>query len=176
MRLNLICLISILLLLNACGNDKHQNSTQSATTPMENTAPTTATAQTPTAAPTKPQAKESDETPAQQQDDMTSQAKEASTVAADDSNKEGLALAKASGCLACHAVDKKVVGPAWKDVAERYAGDSGAKAKLIVKVANGGRGNWTEVVGNMAMPPYSPRVSAENIEALVEFVLSLHND
>ena len=65
---------------------------------------------------------------------------------------------------------------AWKDVAERYAGDSGAKAKLIVKVANGGRGNWTEVVGNMAMPPYSPRVSAENIEALVEFVLSLHND
>jgi cytochrome c len=174
MRLNLICLIS-LLLLNACGEDKQQNSTPSATTP-ENAAPTTAATQTPTAEPTKPEAKESDTAPAQQQVDIPSQAKEISLVAVDDSNKESLALAKASGCLACHAVDKKAVGPAWKDVAKRYAEDPGAKAKLIVKVAKGGRGNWTEVVGNVAMPPYSPRVSAENIEALVDFVLSLDKE
>jgi cytochrome c len=86
-----------------------------------------------------------------------------------------LELAKKSGCLACHAVDKKVVGPAWKDVAARYAGDPQAKSKLVEKVAKGGRGNWTDVVGNMAMPPYSPRVSDADIETLVDFVLSLNN-
>jgi len=84
-----------------------------------------------------------------------------------------LALARKSGCLACHSVDKKVVGPAWKDVAARYKGNTDARAKLIEKVSKGGRGNWTEVTGNVAMPPYSPRVSPENIEQLVDFVLSL---
>lgn len=84
-----------------------------------------------------------------------------------------LALAKQSGCLACHAVDKKVVGPAWRDVSKRYKEDPDAKTKLIAKVSKGGKGNWTEVVGAAAMPPYSPRVSDQNIEKLVDFVLSL---
>lgn len=84
-----------------------------------------------------------------------------------------LALAKKSGCLACHAVDNKVVGPAWRDVSKRYKDDPEAKSKLIAKVSKGGRGNWTEVVGAVAMPPYSPRVSDENIAQLVDFVLSL---
>lgn len=84
-----------------------------------------------------------------------------------------LELAKKSGCLACHSVDKKVVGPAWKDVAEKYKGDSGAKAALIEKVSKGGKGNWTSVTGGVPMPPYSPRVSEADIEKLVDFVLSL---
>lgn len=80
-----------------------------------------------------------------------------------------LDLAKKSGCLACHSVEKKVVGPAWKDVAAKYKGDAGAKATLIEKVKKGGKGNW----GAAPMPPYSPRVSDANIEKLVDFVLSL---
>lgn len=101
--------------------------------------------------------------------------------------EEGLELAKKSGCLACHAVDKKVVGPAWKDVAEKYKGqteitatltdgtvEKGApKAVLIKKVHKGGKGNWTQVTGGVPMPPYSPRVPDADIEKLVDFVLTL---
>lgn len=86
---------------------------------------------------------------------------------------DALALAKQSGCLACHSVDKKIVGPAWKDVSARYKNDTEARTKLIAKIKAGGKGNWTEVTGGMAMPPYSPRVSDHNIEILVDFVLSL---
>jgi len=84
-----------------------------------------------------------------------------------------LDLAKKSGCLACHSVDHKVVGPAWMDVSKRYKGDATAKEKLIAKVKTGGKGNWTEVTGGIPMPPYSPRVPDADIEALVTFVLSL---
>lgn len=86
---------------------------------------------------------------------------------------DALSLAKQSGCLACHSVDKKIVGPAWKDVAARYKNDPEAKARLIAKVKAGGKGNWAEITGGMAMPPYSPRVSDHDIEILVDFVLSL---
>ena len=82
-------------------------------------------------------------------------------------------LAKKSGCTACHAIDRKVVGPAWADVGKRYKGDAGAKAALIAKVKKGGKGNWTEVTKGVPMPPYSPRVSDANIEELVTFVLGL---
>jgi cytochrome c len=84
-----------------------------------------------------------------------------------------LDLAKKSGCLACHAVEKKVVGPAWGDVAAKYKGDAGAKAALVDKVKKGGKGNWTEVTGGVPMPPYSPRVADADIEALVDFILGL---
>lgn len=84
-----------------------------------------------------------------------------------------LELAKKSGCLACHSVDKKVVGPAWKDVATKYKGDKAARAALIDKVKKGGKGNWTQVTGGVPMPPYSPRVPDADIEKLVDFVLGL---
>ncbi|HEY5603285.1 MAG TPA: c-type cytochrome [Gammaproteobacteria bacterium] len=84
-----------------------------------------------------------------------------------------LELAKKSGCLACHSVDKKVVGPAWKDVAAKYKGDAGAKATLIEKVKKGGKGNWTAVTGGAPMPPYSPRVKDEDISKLIDFVMTL---
>ena len=84
-----------------------------------------------------------------------------------------LALAKKSGCLACHSVEKKIVGPAWNDVSAKYKGDAGARDRLIAKVKKGGKGNWTKVTGGAPMPPYSPRVSDENIAKLVDFVLGL---
>ena len=84
-----------------------------------------------------------------------------------------LDLAKKSGCLACHSVEKKVVGPSWKDVAAKYKGDAGAKATLITKVKKGGKGNWTKVTGGAPMPPYSPRVKDADIEKLVDFIMAL---
>lgn len=84
------------------------------------------------------------------------------------SEAEGLALAKKSNCLTCHAIDKKVVGPAWKDVAAKYRGDAGAEERLANVIAKGGRGNW----GGMAMPA-NPQVSEADRRSLARFVLSL---
>lgn len=87
---------------------------------------------------------------------------------------EGLDLARQSGCLACHSIENKIVGPAWRNVAARYRGDSEARAMLIDKVKRGGKStNWTKETGGIPMPPYSPRVSDVNIEALVDFILAL---
>ncbi len=80
-----------------------------------------------------------------------------------------LALAKKSGCMARHSIEKKIVGPAWKDVAAKYKGDASAKSRLIAKIKKGGKGVW----GPAPMPPYSPRVSDANIEKLTDFILSL---
>ncbi len=85
------------------------------------------------------------------------------------SKDDALALAKKSGCLACHSIEKKVVGPAWKDVSAKYKGDASMKAKLIDKVKKGGKGVW----GQVPMPPYSPRVADADIEKLVGFVISI---
>ena len=93
-------------------------------------------------------------------------------VMANNAAADELALAKKSGCLACHSIEKKIVGPAWKDVANRYKGKD-AKAALVKKVKAGGKGNWTEVTRGVPMPPYSPRVSDANIEKLVDFILAL---
>jgi len=82
-----------------------------------------------------------------------------------------LDLAKKSGCLACHSIDNKVVGPGWKDVAAKYS--AADRDMLISKVKKGGKGAWTSVTGGVPMPPYSPRVSDANIEKLVDFILSL---
>jgi len=78
------------------------------------------------------------------------------------------ALAQKSGCLACHSVDKKVLGPSFKDVAAKYKGDKGAEAKLVAKVKAGGSGVW----GPMPMPANSPQVKDEDIKTIVQWVLS----
>ncbi|HYA66485.1 MAG TPA: c-type cytochrome [Burkholderiaceae bacterium] len=78
------------------------------------------------------------------------------------------ALAKKSGCFNCHAVDKKLVGPAYKDVAKKYKGDPDAVAKLTKKVSDGGSGVW----GPVPMPPNKGKVSEADIKTLVEWVLS----
>ena len=77
------------------------------------------------------------------------------------------ALAQKSGCMACHAVDKKVVGPAYKEVAAKYKGDAKAEAMLVDKVKKGGVGTW----GQIPMPP-NATVSDADIKTLVKWVLS----
>jgi cytochrome c len=85
--------------------------------------------------------------------------------------KDGLALAGKNNCLACHSIDKKIVGPAWKDVAAKYRGDASAEAKLLTKVSKGGSGVW----GSVAMPANDPTGAKQgDIKALVKFVLSLN--
>lgn len=79
------------------------------------------------------------------------------------------ALAQKSGCLACHSVDKKVLGPSFKDVAAKYKGDKTAEAKLIEKVKKGGSGTW----GPMPMPANSPQVKDEDIKTIVQWVLAM---
>jgi cytochrome c len=78
-------------------------------------------------------------------------------------------LAQKSGCFACHTIEKKMVGPAWSDVAAKYRGQKEAEAKLIAKVAKGGSGVW----GAVPMPPNSPKVKDGDIKVLVHFILSL---
>ena len=78
------------------------------------------------------------------------------------------AMAKSKNCLACHSVDKKLVGPAYKDVAAKYKGDAGAAAMLAEKVQKGDSGTR----GQIPMPP-NPQVNAEEAKQLVEWILSL---
>ena len=76
-------------------------------------------------------------------------------------------LAKKHACFACHTVDKKLVGPSYKEVAVKYRGDKGAEAKLIDKVKKGGTGVW----GQVPMPP-NAAVPDADIRALVKWILS----
>ena len=78
------------------------------------------------------------------------------------------ALAKKYNCLACHQVDKKVVGPAYKDIAKKYKGQSGAAAMLAEKVKKGGSGTW----GPIPMPP-NPTVSDADVKKLVDWILKM---
>jgi cytochrome c5 len=82
--------------------------------------------------------------------------------------KSGEAMMQKDGCTACHAVDKKIVGPAYYDVAAKYKGDAAAAAKLAQKVKAGGAGVW----GPIPMPP-NPKVPDEDITALVSWILTL---
>jgi len=76
------------------------------------------------------------------------------------------ALAKAKGCMNCHKIDAKLVGPAYKDVAAKYKGDKAAPAKLAAKVKAGGKGAW----GEIPMPPNN--VTDDEAKKLVAWVLS----
>jgi cytochrome c len=77
-------------------------------------------------------------------------------------------LATKNACTACHAVDKKLVGPAYKDVAAKYRSDKDAAAKLVEKVKKGGVGVW----GQVPMPP-NTHVKDEDVKTLVKWILSL---
>jgi cytochrome c len=76
-------------------------------------------------------------------------------------------LATKSACLACHSVDKKIIGPAFQEVAAKYAGDKDAEAKLVKKVKEGGSGTW----GQIPMPP-NAAVKDDDIKTLVKWVLA----
>ena len=77
-----------------------------------------------------------------------------------------LQLATAKNCMACHAVDKKLVGPSYKDVAAKYAGQKDAVEKLSVKVMKGGSGVW----GPVPMPA-NAQVNPEEAKKLVTWIL-----
>lgn len=76
-------------------------------------------------------------------------------------------LAQSSGCMTCHAVDRKAVGPSYKDIAAKYRGDKGAEANLVKKVKAGGSGVW----GAIPMPP-NAHVKEDDIKTIVHWILS----
>lgn len=77
-------------------------------------------------------------------------------------------LAKNSGCLNCHNVDTKLVGPSLKDIGAKYAGQDGAAEMLAEKILKGSNGVW----GPIPMPP-NANVSPENAKVLADFILTL---
>ena len=76
-------------------------------------------------------------------------------------------LAKKSNCLSCHAVDTRGVGPAYREVARKYAKDKNAEAKLLAKVKKGGGGNW----GKVPMPPMNT-VPESDLKALIKWIMA----
>ena len=77
------------------------------------------------------------------------------------------ALATSKNCMACHAVDKKLVGPSYKDVAKKYAGQKDAVDKLAAKIRGGGSGVW----GVIPMPA-NPQVNEVDAKKLATWILS----
>mgnify|MGYP001772740900 CR=1 FL=1 len=93
----------------------------------------------------------------------------ASSINQDDAKKL-VAMAGQKGCLACHAVDKQVVGPAWIDVAKKYAGNPKAVDELAKAIKNGNQGIW----GSVPMPAQTSLTDAE-AKQLAQMVLALYN-
>ena len=81
------------------------------------------------------------------------------------------AAMRKSDCFTCHAVDKKMVGPAYAWIAYRYKDDKEAVAKLATTIKNGGMGQWNAYTGGVPMTPH-PQLSDDEIKAMVEWVLS----
>jgi cytochrome c len=83
-------------------------------------------------------------------------------------NDAALQLAQKNNCAACHAVDKKLVGPSWQDIGKKYAGDAEAEARLVAKAKKGSVGVW----GQVPMPPNVTAKDAD-IKVIVQYALSL---
>ncbi len=83
---------------------------------------------------------------------------------------DGEAIVKKARCVSCHAVDQKRVGPAYKDVAAKYKGDSKIAAVLFDKVRHGGSGNW----GQVPMIPHpADKISDDDLKAAIHWILAL---
>ena len=76
-------------------------------------------------------------------------------------------LLNANACVGCHALDKRVVGPSFREISAKYAGDAGAAARLAAKVRTGGTGTW----GQVPMPP-NPGIPQADLQAMVDWVLT----
>ena len=83
-------------------------------------------------------------------------------------NEKGLELIGASDCMTCHALDRKVIGPAYTEVAKRYENNDAVVDTLISKIQKGGKGNWGEVM----MTPH-PDISRDDAKEMVKYILSL---
>ncbi len=77
-------------------------------------------------------------------------------------------LARANGCMTCHQIDKKILGPGFKEIANKYRGAAGAEAALVKKTKDGGKGAW----GEMIMPP-NAHVKDADIATMVKWIMSL---
>ncbi len=82
---------------------------------------------------------------------------------------DGLANAKKAGCMNCHAVEMKLVGPAYKEVAAKYKGDAAAEGKLLKKLNDGGSGTW----GTMPMPTQKGKMTDAEFKETLGWILSL---
>jgi cytochrome c len=89
------------------------------------------------------------------------------TAAWADDAPRGEVIARANACMGCHAVNRKVVGPSFQQIAAKYKGDAQAPAKLVSKVKDGGSGVW----GVLPMPPH-PAMSDADIRTVVDWVLA----
>lgn len=96
----------------------------------------------------------------------TAQAKPAAAAG----NEKGLELVASNDCTTCHAIDKKVTGPAYRDVANKYESNEATIDSLAAKVIKGGSGVW----GNIPMTPH-PALSEADAKEMVKYVLSLKN-
>jgi cytochrome c len=85
-------------------------------------------------------------------------------------NDKGLELIGASDCTACHAIDRKIIGPAYVDVANKYENTQANIDTLVQKVKKGGMGNW----GNVPMTPH-PDLPDADAQEMVKYILSLRN-
>ena len=81
------------------------------------------------------------------------------------------ALARSKNCMACHAIERKGVGPSYKEIAKRYAGQEGVEAKLAETIIKGGKGAWKMELG-AAMPP-NTSVKPPEAARLVQWILGL---
>lgn len=102
---------------------------------------------------------------------QTSNAAASSAPATGTNFKDIQAMMQKAGCFACHAVDHKIVGPSYKDVAKRYKGQRGATVMLAEKVIKGGAGHWNAITGGVPMPPH-PNLTKAQAEAMVKWVLA----
>ena len=101
-------------------------------------------------------------------DSSSTAAPAANDISSNPDYQKGLALVAKSNCLTCHKVDEKLIGPAYKDVANKYAGNDTALTHLAHKVISGGKGVW----GDVAMTPH-PELSEADAEQMVKYILLL---
>lgn len=84
--------------------------------------------------------------------------------------EKALTLIGTNDCTTCHGIDKKIIGPAYTDVAKKYEDSQATEDTLISKIKHGGSGNW----GNIAMTPH-PNLSDDDARLMVKYILSLKN-
>lgn len=94
-------------------------------------------------------------------------------LSANKGDSNARTIAASNGCMGCHSVSNKVVGPAWKRVAQRYKNTPDARTLLIEKIKSGGKGNWDNETGGETMPSFEGKISDEDLSVLVEYILEL---
>ena len=169
-----ILVVALLTATALLGCNKAQdagNAPPAAATPPSSPAPEVSPTPAPAAAPaaSEPAPAAESVAPAEPKPEATNNEAAPAAKGVALSVDEGKALAKKSGCFACHNIEKKIIGPAWNDVGKKYKDNPDAHANLVKWVHIGGTGRW----GTAVMPPYSPRVPDEDIEKLATFILSL---